>query len=84
MNIEEDEAGRLKRFRGRFGRGWDAEAVTGSEEARDGEEGLDDSEAEESLLDLIANYGQEADAQGEAAGKAEGKKRAGNRTGGEK
>lgn len=34
MNIEEDEAGRLKRFRGRFGRGWDAEAVTGSEEVR--------------------------------------------------
>lgn len=32
LNIEEDEAGRLKRFRGRFGRGWDAEAVTGAEE----------------------------------------------------
>lgn len=34
LNIEEDEAGRLKRFRGRFGRGWDAEAVAGSEEVR--------------------------------------------------
>lgn len=32
LNIEEDEAGRLKRFRGRFGRGWDAEAVAGAEE----------------------------------------------------
>jgi hypothetical protein len=32
LNVEEDEAGRLKRFRGRFGRGWDAEAVTGAEE----------------------------------------------------
>lgn len=32
LNIEEDEAGRLKRFRGRFGRGWDAEAFTGAEE----------------------------------------------------
>lgn len=31
-NVEEDEAGRLKRFRGRFGRGWDAEVVTGVEE----------------------------------------------------
>ena len=31
-NVEEDEAGRLKRFRGRFGRGWDAEAVTEVEE----------------------------------------------------
>jgi hypothetical protein len=31
-NVEEDEAGRLKRFRGRFGRGWDAEIVTTAEE----------------------------------------------------
>jgi hypothetical protein len=31
-NVEEDEAGRLKRFRGRFGRGWDAEVVTQGEE----------------------------------------------------
>lgn len=31
-NVEEDEAGRLKAFRGRFGRGWDAEAVAGGEE----------------------------------------------------
>ena len=31
LNIEEDEAGRLKRFRGRFGRGWDAEAVSADE-----------------------------------------------------
>jgi len=30
--VEEDEAGRLKRFRGRFGRGWDAEVVTTAEE----------------------------------------------------
>lgn len=34
LNIEEDEAGRLKRFRGRFGRGWDAEAVADSEAVR--------------------------------------------------
>jgi hypothetical protein len=33
-NVEEDEAGRLKRFRGRFGRGWDAEVVVGGEEVR--------------------------------------------------
>ena len=32
LNVEEDEAGRLKRFRGRFGRGWDAEALSGAEE----------------------------------------------------
>lgn len=34
LNVEEDEAGRLKRFRGRFGRGWDAETVTDAEEVR--------------------------------------------------
>ena len=34
LNIEEDEAGRLARFRERFGRGWDAEAVAGNEEVR--------------------------------------------------
>ena len=32
LNVEEDEAGRLKRFRGRFGRGWDAEALAANEE----------------------------------------------------
>jgi len=34
MNIEEDEAGRLARFRERFGRGWDAEATSEQEEVR--------------------------------------------------
>lgn len=28
LNVEEDEAGRLARFRARFGRGWDVEAVS--------------------------------------------------------
>jgi len=32
LNIEEDEAGRLKRFRRRFGRGFDAEAMEQGEE----------------------------------------------------
>lgn len=32
LNIEEDEAGRLKRFRKRFGRGFDAEALAEGEE----------------------------------------------------
>ncbi|KAL1305997.1 hypothetical protein AAFC00_004130 [Neodothiora populina] len=84
LNIEEDEAGRLKRFRGRFGRGWDAETVVGAEEARDGEEALDPSVQEESLLDLIANYGQEAIADGGAAGSNDEAKRSGKGKGGEK
>jgi hypothetical protein len=33
-NVEEDEAGRLRAFRSKFGRGWDAEVVTGGEEVR--------------------------------------------------
>ncbi|THW88067.1 hypothetical protein D6D15_06245 [Aureobasidium pullulans] len=84
LNIEEDEAGRLKRFRGRFGRGWDAEAVAGAEEVRDGEEALAPEESEESLLDLIANYGNEADAEGKAAGKKEDVKSSGKGKGGQK
>lgn len=32
LNIEEDEAGRLKRFRRRFGRGFDVEALEQPEE----------------------------------------------------
>lgn len=32
LNIEEDEAGRLKRFRKRFGRGFDVEALEEGEE----------------------------------------------------
>lgn len=82
--MEEDEAGRLKRFRGRFGRGWDAEVVTGAEEAREGEEGLAPEQAGDSLLDLISGYGQEAEAKGEAAGSTEPKKKSGKGKGGEK
>ena len=66
MNMEEDEAGRLRAFRNKFGRGWDAETVREDkgEEAREGEEAL--GEEEESLLDLITGYGQEAENQGAA------------------
>ncbi|CAD0085764.1 unnamed protein product [Aureobasidium mustum] len=104
LNIEEDEAGRLKRFRGRFGRGWDAEAVAGSEEVRfyfvwdsqracfadmhnrrrDGEEALTPEESEDSLLDLISNYGNEAEADDKAAGKKEEVKSSGKGKGGQK
>jgi hypothetical protein len=31
LNQEEDEAGRLALFRGKYGRGWDAEVKTGQE-----------------------------------------------------
>ncbi|KAF7196097.1 54S ribosomal protein L36, mitochondrial, partial [Pseudocercospora fuligena] len=32
LNVEEDEAGRLRRFRAKFGRGYDAESMSGEEE----------------------------------------------------
>jgi len=48
-NVEEDEAGRLRAFREKFGRGWDVES-TG-----EGGEGME--EREESLIDLISGYG---------------------------
>jgi hypothetical protein len=55
-NVEEDEAGRLRAFREKFGRGWDAD-TTGSEEGADGVAGQDGEEAaEDSLMDLISGY----------------------------
>ncbi|KAI9866380.1 MAG: hypothetical protein M1813_001502 [Trichoglossum hirsutum] len=57
LNVEEDEAGRLKAFRGRFGRGWDAEnATTGDTDRVQGGGDAEDIQ-EESLLDLIAGFG---------------------------
>jgi hypothetical protein len=55
-NVEEDEAGRLRAFREKFGRGWDAD-ITGSEEGADGVTGQDGAEGvEDSLMDLISGY----------------------------
>ena len=52
--------------------------------ARDGEESLPKEQQEESLLDLIAGYGQQAEKSGSAAGKKEEKKSSGKGTGGQK
>ncbi|KAH0542553.1 hypothetical protein FGG08_003058 [Glutinoglossum americanum] len=59
LNVEEDEAGRLRAFRGRFGRGWDAAVTTtttGDAERGEGSNSVEDMQ-EESLLDLIAGFG---------------------------
>ncbi|KAF4556284.1 Hypothetical protein D9617_1g081600 [Elsinoe fawcettii] len=71
-NIEEDEAGRLARFRERFGRGWDSETTKGLDEEVEKEE-QQEREREESLLDLI---GGDYDLKAEAAkkGSKKGKK----------
>jgi hypothetical protein len=44
-NVEEDEAGRLRAFREKFGRGWDVEGAAEVE-----------GEQEESLMDLISGF----------------------------
>lgn len=55
LNIEEDEAGKLRSFRAKFGRGWDAERKDDLVEALG--EGQEDQEG--SLMDLITGFGQE-------------------------
>lgn len=79
MNVEEDEAGRLRAFRMRFGRGWDAEGT--ETETEDGEAGdgegrrreVGDQADEESLLDLITGFGQAGGAgEGEMRGEVVG------------
>ncbi len=82
--MEEDEAGRLRAFRSKFGRGWDAETVSDGQEVRDGEDGLGEREEDESLLDLISGYGQEAGTRGEAAGVREEKVKSGKGKGGQR
>ena len=55
MNVEADEAGRLRAFREKFGRGWDAKS---SQEADS--EGDLELEDDDNLLDLISGYGKES------------------------
>lgn len=79
QGLETDEAGRLRAFRERFGRGYDAERM--EDEDKDAAE---TEEVEDNLMDLIESYGQQAEAEGTAEGVREEKTRAGNGTGGEK
>ncbi|KAF2838528.1 hypothetical protein M501DRAFT_1004272 [Patellaria atrata CBS 101060] len=58
LNVEEDEAGRLRAFRARFGRGWDAETPVEAEETSEDRKEESKTEPEDSLMDLITGYGQ--------------------------
>lgn len=74
LNVEEDEAGRLRAFRTRFGRGWDA-AESGGEGSEEVEADEREVEAEEeSMLDLISSFGREAEGgkKGKGKGRAKG------------
>lgn len=61
--MEADEAGRLRAFREKFGRGWDAERM--DLEDRDGEG--KGKEKEESLMDLITGFAKDGKDESEAS-----------------
>ena len=86
--METDEAGKLRAFREKFGRGWDAsksqDMVIQGEEGEEDGQALEGREEEDNLLDLISGYGQEAEAKGKAKGVREGKERSGKGKGGER
>ncbi|EME77886.1 uncharacterized protein MYCFIDRAFT_23619, partial [Pseudocercospora fijiensis CIRAD86] len=68
LNVEEDEAGRLRKFRAKFGRGYDAETMSGEEEVQQYRkwDALSPHEEEESVLDLISTFGQKAEKKAKA------------------
>lgn len=87
--METDEAGKLRAFREKFGRGWDASKAQDVEvDAEDSEGGdlqaQDNREEEDNLMDLISGYGQEAEVKGEAKGVRQEKEKSGKRKGGER
>jgi hypothetical protein len=75
-NVEEDEAGRLRAFRERFGRGWDSELTVEAEDSAE-----EKSTGEESLMDLISGYTAEGatEAASEKKGAGEGKGKGGRK-----
>ena len=86
--METDEAGKLRAFREKFGRGWDAtkakEIDDDAAKDVDHENGIEGKEADDNLMDLISAYGQEAEAKEEAMGVRAGKERSGKGKGGER
>ena len=88
LSAEVDEAGRLRAFRERFGRGWDADAKDegkdggeGEGEGKEGGEGVgkEMGEGGENLMDLISGFGREGEGVGEGK-----KKKGGGRKGGKR
>lgn len=96
LNIEEDQAGRLRRFRARFGRGFDIDAGEEGGDAletpEEGDAGVEENMARESdadsLMDLISGFGKEKEAktvdEKPGGGSREESRRSGKGKGGEK
>ena len=87
--METDDSGKLRAFRDKFGRGWDASKMQERDEDVDRSEGEEEVEGrremgEDNLMDLISGYGQEAEKKGEAAGSRKVKERSGKGMGGER
>jgi len=79
-NIEADEAGRLKAFRARFGRGWDLEAEAEADAAADADSerpsdarASDAEDGAQSLMDLISGFGREEGSADKKETKGKGK-----------
>ena len=81
LNVEADEAGRLRAFREKFGRGWDAERM---KEEDEGKATVVEGGQEDDLMDLIGGYGQNAEAENRAKGVREERSRSGKGKGGER
>lgn len=87
--METDDSGKLRAFRDKFGRGWDASKMQERDEDVDREEVEGEVEekggmGDDNLMDLISGYGQEAEKKGEAAGSRKAKERSGKGKGGER
>ncbi|KAI4190328.1 MAG: hypothetical protein L6R41_000854 [Letrouitia leprolyta] len=80
MNVEADEAGRLRAFRERFGRGWDAEKMMTRDQETGEVKEAQEEEGEDNLMDLISGYRKAArmeaavDSQSTREGEAKGGK----------
>ena len=87
--METDDSGKLRAFRDKFGRGWDASKMQERDEdvdreEREGEVAERRDVEEDNLMDLISGYGQEAEKKDEAAGSRKTKEKSGKGKGGER
>ena len=76
QNVEADEAGKLKAFRERYGRGYDAQNLAKDDESSAAEDSeLQESEDEGSLMDLLGSFDQDAGGSGSSLASAVDKKK---------
>ena len=76
QNVEADEAGKLKAFRERYGRGYDAQNLAKDDESSAAEDSeLQESEDEGSLMDLLGSFDQDAGGSGSPVASAVDKKK---------